>query len=243
MELVAVRTLYAQFSQVCNRHFEPVISLGIGRGSSQWTTINPACPDDFWQYTLTPLKYGMDNAETLVEGLSTAIHHHCETNGTALAALMQSVVNRGNDPVIALKSGCLVDLDNARGGKDLRVSLCVTDFGFKRLSEPTVRVGRKGSTKRREYELCTNSISVACAEVGGLLVDAKENPRVDFLAAQLEGQPEFLNDLEQVKQGDVLIFFTAQDLNPQPAVPDVEEGAYCPHLGCFELLPCAQHTV
>ena len=83
---------------------EVVVSLGIGRGSSQWMQ---ALPDG--TFKLTGLKAGMNKLEEL-RTLGDAVVH--ELTSTDKLHSLVSVMSTCARPVIALKSGAALFLDN-----------------------------------------------------------------------------------------------------------------------------------
>lgn len=177
LELVACRALYSQFFTVVNtdnqQPLEPVISLGVGKGSSQWTSLYYALPDAHNRYSLEPsIQFGMDSDE-LAERLATAIVAQYRPYQEGLRKMMVSVLERGNVPTFALKSGCLLSLDDASrslkgvSGKSRRMQL--VDFPAAVAIPPVeVKLSRR-SGESVKYVLSTNSVAVVCADACSLL--------------------------------------------------------------------------
>lgn len=214
MELVACRAMYEQYSAMTGKKLEPIISLGCGKGSSQWTSLDPdaSLSQDFTKYSLEPvMQFGMDCSD-LAENLGSAIvqSYRRDNQLEELARLALAIHERGNVPVIALKSGCLLGLDDyAPGGKQRRKALVELNF------EPgplvSVQIRRKDSSSiARQCEL-PMSLPIACALASNLLQeDEKQQGVFDFLKVQVDDH--FVAHLGDVKPGATLVFWTAPEL-------------------------------
>lgn len=223
LELVACRALYSQFFTVVNPEkppLEPVISLGIGKGSSQWTSLYYALPDAHNRYSLEPsIQFGMDSDE-LAERLASAVVAQYRPYQEGLKKMMLSVVERGNVPCFALKSGCLLSLDDAsRGlkgvsGKARRMQL--VNFPAAVAIPPVDVILSRRSGQSEKYVLSTNSVAVVCADACSLLAIPGEDPRPQFIKVNVKGESDFLSDMAGVAAGTELVFSTARELMGKP---------------------------
>lgn len=217
MELFGCRTFYAQYSAATNRKLEPVMTLGVDRASSQWTTIDYFNADDYNKYSVECFSLGMDSplfAEKFAAGVADTYQ-----NADGLVKLVQRVVDRGNTPVIALNSGCLLNLsNNTRGGagKKRRKLLTEVLHAYYYNMLPVKVTLTRWSGESVEHEISSSSVAAACAEAGMLLARPDENPRPQFVRVSLEGKDSFLTDLVELSPGSVLVFATAQELIKNP---------------------------
>lgn len=225
----AASTLSSATAAAVTKPLEPVISFGIGKGSSQWTSLYYVLPDAYTRYSLEPaMQFGMDKDEFLAERLATAIVAQYRPYQEGLRKMMISVLERGNVPCFALKSGCLLmlddglrDLKGVSSGKIRRRNL--VDFPSA-LSIPAVDVvlsRRSGFSV--SYVLTTNSVAVVCADACSLLVSPGEDPRPQFLKVNVKGETAFLSDLAAITAGTELVFSTAHELLGKPAPLPLKE--------------------
>lgn len=111
IELEGARTMYRQFSIATGHVFEPIACLSVNRNSSMWTFLSTEAPDDHRQSTGIHIPFGMDD-DDLGSKLATALVKTYRDDSDMLGQLVDSVTKRGNIPLIALKAGCLQNVDD-----------------------------------------------------------------------------------------------------------------------------------
>lgn len=98
-----------------NPDYDCVINLGIGRGSSQWTTIRNGVP------VTTKHEFGMSIPEKLVGDVSLKKTVQDQFKDPKYVEDLNNTCKNTKYPVIALKSGCLIKLNKDPGLKRLVV--------------------------------------------------------------------------------------------------------------------------
>lgn len=152
MELVAAKSMYKYigFAVPQYRDKEVVASLGIGSGSSQWTD----------QRDTVSIPHGM-LSQYLLSNLGRDIVKHYRD--PANFEHFVSSVEKVSRPIIALKSGCLLQLHDKKVGAGLRSRLCFGD-------------------SPDDGEEQSRSLARVCAEAGAALGSHEH-----FLKAEIRG--------------------------------------------------------
>jgi hypothetical protein len=125
LEMQAVRTLYSnmQLKKRLPLH-SPIVSFGIGRGTSQFTIAGDD-PEDVKSFTTLSYPHGMGNIKGLLQ-CSEFISNQFQKGEPALKQLLsacQTQVNNNMLPTIALKSGTVLMFKNKKYGKQLLQAL------------------------------------------------------------------------------------------------------------------------